>query len=157
MIVIIIIIVDVAVVINIINVISRAHPGPDIGWSCLPDSVIWLHSKSLLASISASAMVFSVFCMAIMLMPQCDRCSACTHRRGSNVELNTGIVRLPRCPLKMYSAVGLAALALKEVCMATNAPCAWCVDLNRHSALLHASLYARDWRLLSHMIQHNCT
>lgn len=56
---------------------SSAYPGPDMGMSCLPDSVMWLHSKSLLASISASAMVFSVFCMAIMLMPQCDKCSAC--------------------------------------------------------------------------------
>lgn len=56
---------------------SSAYPGPDMGMSCLPDSVMWLHSKSLLASISASAMVFSVFCMAIILMPQCDRCSAC--------------------------------------------------------------------------------
>ena len=48
-----------------------------MGMSSFPDSVMWLHSKSLLASISTSAMLFSVFCMAIMLIPQCDKCSAC--------------------------------------------------------------------------------
>ena len=65
---------------------SRAYPGPVMGISCLPDSVMWLHSKSLLASISASAIVFSVFCMAIILMPQCERCSACSITLGNAVQ-----------------------------------------------------------------------
>ena len=52
------------------------HPGPLSGCRVAPDSVILSNSKDMLRSICSSAMVFSVFCMPTMLMPQCARCSA---------------------------------------------------------------------------------
>jgi hypothetical protein len=59
------------------------HPGPRRGSRDCPDSVILSNSKDMFRSICSSAMVFSVFCMDIMLMPQCARCSDCrAHQEG---------------------------------------------------------------------------
>ncbi len=64
------------------------HPGPDSGCRAAPASVMRSNSNDMLRSICSSAIVFSVFCCASMLMPQCARCSACrTPGAGRGSEL----------------------------------------------------------------------
>ena len=50
--------------------------GPYADSNCDPASVILSNSKPLLSSICNSAMLFSVFSIDSMLIPQCRRCTA---------------------------------------------------------------------------------